>query len=562
MKLHHEKQGSGAWLALRERYFTASEAPAMMGMSAYMNRAELLRQKATGITPDHDPATLARFNRGHEAEAQFRPIAEKMIGGELYPVVGSIEYEGLNLLASFDGITLMEDVIFEHKLWNEKLADAIKAGDLPDTHWPQVEHQLLVCGAEECLFVTSDGTNDQFSALHYTSEPARRQRVIDGWKQFAIDLANYQPEIITEKPKGAAVIDLPAVMVKVSGQIAITDNLDKFSSALKLFVDTQLIREPKTDQDFADLEAQVKTLKKAEEALDSAEAHMLAQVDAVDTAKRTIDMLRKIARDNRLMAEKLVKTEKENIKTAAIMNARKLFMDHISALNAEIRPAQIEGVTPDFNGAAKNKRTMASLHDAIDTELARVKIESDAQAKDIRLNLALLKEHGKGYEFLFNDLASIAHKESDDFIAVVSNRIASHKVAEAQKLEAERLRIQAEEEAKARAKVEAEQREAERVKAQGEAEVQEKIRANQRAAAEEIERQNAAAKVAAEKSAETSGPDMVEIAEIVSTAPEQIETVLLIRSAYQPEFIRKMVADSLAKYGVVVDSVELDEVVV
>ena len=28
------------------------------------------------------------------------------------------------------------------------------------------------------------------------------------------------------------------------------------------------------------------------------------------------------------------------------------------------------------------------------------------------------------------------------------------------------------------------------------------------------------------------------------------------------EFIRKMVADSLAKYGVVVDSVELDEVVI
>jgi len=28
------------------------------------------------------------------------------------------------------------------------------------------------------------------------------------------------------------------------------------------------------------------------------------------------------------------------------------------------------------------------------------------------------------------------------------------------------------------------------------------------------------------------------------------------------EFIRKMVADSLAKYGAVVDSVELDEVVV
>jgi len=45
-------------------------------------------------------------------------------------------------------------------------------------------------------------------------------------------------------------------------------------------------------------------------------------------------------------------------------------------------------------------------------------------------------------------------------------------------------------------------------------------------------------------------------------APSQIETVLVIRSAYPQGFIRKMVADSLEKYGVVVDSVELDEVVV
>ena len=563
MKIHKLIQGSPEWISFRAEHFTASDAPAMMGKSKYKTRAQLLHEKATGITPDIDAATQRRFDDGHRFEALARPMAEAIINDDLYPVVGSDGKFG----ASFDGLTLDHSINFEHKTLNKTTEMCETADDLPDMYHVQVQQQMLVSGAEKTLFMaTRWSENDELidkREFWIERDEAMIEAIKQGWEHFESELSTYEHVEIIEKPKGAAVLDLPAVMVSVSGQIAITDNLDKFTTALKSFVETQLIREPKTDQDFADLESQVKTLKKAEEALDSAEANMLAQVDSVDTAKRTIDMLRKIARDNRLMAEKLVKTEKENIKTAAIMNARKLFMDHISALNAEIRPVQIEGVTPDFNGSAKNKRTMASLHDAIDTELARVKIESDAQAKDIRLNLALLKEHGEGYEFLFNDLASIAHKESDDFIAVVSNRIASHKVAEAQKIEAERLRIQAEEEAKARAKVEAEQRESERVKAQAEAEVQEKIRANQRAAAEEIERQNAAAKVADEKSAETSEPDMVEIAkiaEIVSTAPDQIETVLIIRSAYQPEFIRKMVADSLAKYGVVVDSVELDEV--
>ena len=40
-------QGSPEWLAARAQYFTASEAPAMLGLSKYKTRQELLREKAT-----------------------------------------------------------------------------------------------------------------------------------------------------------------------------------------------------------------------------------------------------------------------------------------------------------------------------------------------------------------------------------------------------------------------------------------------------------------------------------------------------------------------------------
>jgi len=552
MIIHKLIQGTPEWHAFRAEHFTASDAPAMMGVSKYKTRAQLLHEKATGITQDIDAATQRLFDNGHRFEALARPLAEAIIGDDLYPVVGS---DG-NLAASFDGLTLDHVINFEHKTLNAAIEACQTADDLPGMYHVQSQHQMMVSGSTKTLFMaTRWDENDQLidkREFWIERDEVFIAGIKQGWVQFEKDKAEYVPVEVIEKPKGAAVLDLPAVMVSVSGQIAITDNLDKFSSALKSFVETQLIREPKTDQDFADLESQVKTLKKAEEALDSAEAHMLAQVDSVDTAKRTIDMLRKIARDNRLMAEKLVKTEKENIKTAAIMNARKLFMDHISALNAEIRPAQIEGVTPDFNGSAKNKRTMASLHDAIDTELARVKIESDAQAKDIRLNLALLKGHGKDYEFLFNDLATIAHKAPDDFAALVAHRVSEHKAAEEARLAAERQRMQEQAEADARAKVEAEQS----------------------AAQEEIERQNARIakniELQMQASAATCEPidpnhpavHFIEVESSDEDVPSQTETVLIIRSAYQPKFIRKMVADSLAKYGVVVDSVELDEVVV
>jgi hypothetical protein len=83
--------------------------------------------------------------------------------------------------------------------------------------------------------------------------------------------------------------------------------LRAFETALRDFLEHRLIREPKTDQDFADLDVQIKAMKGAEAALDSAEAQMLAQIQTVDAAKRTKDMLAKLVRDNRLMAEKLLR---------------------------------------------------------------------------------------------------------------------------------------------------------------------------------------------------------------------------------------------------------------
>jgi hypothetical protein len=47
---------------------------------------------------------------------------------------------------------------FEHKQWNEELAASVRAGIVPDEHLPQCQQVLLVTGAEELIFVVSDGT--------------------------------------------------------------------------------------------------------------------------------------------------------------------------------------------------------------------------------------------------------------------------------------------------------------------------------------------------------------------------------------------------------------------
>ena len=73
----------------------------MMGASKYQTRTELLAAKKSGIAPEVTGSQQFIFDKGHAAEACARPIVEKLIGEELYPIVGT---DG-NLLASLDGAT-------------------------------------------------------------------------------------------------------------------------------------------------------------------------------------------------------------------------------------------------------------------------------------------------------------------------------------------------------------------------------------------------------------------------------------------------------------------------
>jgi predicted phage-related endonuclease len=442
MKIHNVAQGSAEWHALRADYRTASEAPAMMGTSKQIKRNELLFAKKTGLDRDINWwVQKYLFDRGHEYEALARPIVEGIIGEELYPVVGT---DG-ELLASFDGLTMLGNIIFEHKMWNEALAQSVRDKDLDPHYYWQLEQQLLVSGAEKVIFVVSDGTRDNLVWMEYFPAPGRAEALIAGWKQFGADLEAFVPTEAAVEVVGTTVTDLPSVNVQVSGQIAIKDNFKVFETALRDFIDNRLVREPKTDQDFADLDLQIKALKKAEAALDSAEAQMIAQVESVDTIKRQKEMLSKMARDNRLMAEKLLAAKKESVKLEIKQRAEKAFTDHVASINKRLGKIQLPSVPTDFASAIKNKRTIASLQDAVDTELARAKIQANAIGDAISINLNSLRELSVGFEFLFVDAQQLVMKANDDLVALIKVRIGEHLQAEEKKAEAQREQIRKEE---------------------------------------------------------------------------------------------------------------------
>jgi hypothetical protein len=98
----------------------------------------------------------------------------------------------------------------------------------------------------------------------------------------------------------------------------------------------------------------------------------------VDEMPRTVALFAETARKTRLMLERMVKARKEQIRTDAIGKAKVALAVYATALEDEIDPIHLVCQQPDFIAAAKNKKTLSSLHDAVNTALANGKIAADS----------------------------------------------------------------------------------------------------------------------------------------------------------------------------------------
>lgn len=427
MKVHNVQQGTPEWHALRSSYFTASEAPAMMGASKFQTRNDLLTMKKTGIVPDVSPQQQAAFDRGHATEEMARPLVEEMIGEELYPIVGTSG----NLLASMDGATMLGDVLFEHKLWNEKVVTQIRAGELDPHYYWQLEQQLLVSGAERVIFVCSDGTNDRFAHLEYSPVAGRREQLLAGWAQFEQDLGEFVVKEAKVEAIGAAPDQLPALRIDVTGMVT-ASNLDAFKShALAVIGDINT--DLSTDKDFADADATVKWCGEVEDKLKAAKEHALSQTESIDVLFKAIDDITAETRRKRLELEKLIKARKDIIRSDMVMDAAKALQAHIDQINETLNSRiRMPRVPADFAGAIKGKRTIDSLKEAADAELARAKIEASRIADLIRANLKSLNELAIKHGFLFHDAQELVLKANDDLVALIKVRINEHELQQAE----------------------------------------------------------------------------------------------------------------------------------
>ncbi|GGA00174.1 hypothetical protein [Dyella caseinilytica] len=443
MKILNLVQGSPEWHAHRTQYFNASEASIMLGDYPNVKRTDLITIRATGIASEVSWFLQKIFDDGHRFEALARPLAEEIIGEDLYPCVG---VEG-RLSASFDGLTLMEDAAFEHKTLNQELRDTMFDGctgaDLPIFYQEQMEQQCMVSGASRVLFMASEWEGDRLIEKRqcwYTPNPELRARIIAGWEQFARDVADYQPIAIAPAPVGRAPDQLPALRIEVTGMVT-ASNLAEFKSHA-MDVLGAINRNLKTDEDFASAEQTVKWAKDVEDRLEAAKQHALSQTSSIDTLFRTIDDIAAETRRIRLDLDRQVTAEKQNRRTEIVSGGVNAVRVHYAEINATLGQHALvmpPNVQTDIGAAIKGKKTLASIHDAVNVAVSGAKISASQQAERIRVNMAVLDEHSDHASLFADRVTLCAAKSPEDLRNLVTARIDEHRRREDAKREAEEL---------------------------------------------------------------------------------------------------------------------------
>ncbi|WP_058358220.1 hypothetical protein [Xanthomonas translucens] len=535
MQIIELTQGSPAWHQHRAQHLNASDAPAMLGVSTNRSRADLLRELAAGVTREFSDYVQERvIDPGHEYEAQARSVAEGIIGQDLYPVTG---VDG-KYSASFDGLTLLEDIAWEHKRLNHDLRDAMFEGctglDLPLMYQVQLEHQAMVSSCERVLFMASEWKRDaagnwtlvEERRCWYTPNPELRARIVAGWSQLEADVAAYEPEApAAPVAAGRAPDQMPALRIEVTGMVTASNLAEWKDQAIAVF--QGISKDLVTDQDFADAEKTVKWCTQIEDQLAGAKQHALSQTESIDVLFRTIDAISEQARATRLALDKLVTKRKEERRTEIGNAARRAVQDHVRSINetlGEHALAMPATLIAELQAAMKGKRSFASMQDAVDAVATNAKITASQTADRVRANVAILAAH-PDHATLFADRVQLcASKAPDDLRNLVAARINEFERAEEARREQEREKIRAEEEARAQ-RLQQEAEAARLVKEQADREAEEAreraLRAEQEQAARvaEPEPQAMSEQVAAATPAPVQSPALAYSAPAAAAVP-------------------------------------------
>lgn len=198
-------QGSPEWHDHRKNHCNASEAGAVMGVNPWnpRNPHELALVKCGDMKIFQSKA----MEYGHKHEEDARLAAEDEYKEIFVPHVVVREIDGVPYAASLDGLTIDGKTILEAKCpysgkESKTWRDAAR-GVVSDHYLWQIQHQLMVSGAESCVFIVWTDAETLSTVVYPDHE--MQQQLKKAWKEF---WALYSVGDLPENPNQARTDDV------------------------------------------------------------------------------------------------------------------------------------------------------------------------------------------------------------------------------------------------------------------------------------------------------------------------------------------------------------------
>lgn len=227
------------WFARRYESIGASEAAAVLGLSPFQSRVDVWLQKVNKQNPI--PDNLAMW-LGRELEPVLKKRFEEETGKKVrndYKI--RIDPEHAFLTTNLDGMVVDEKVPIEYK------TTASWGGEIPDFYFCQLQHQMMVTGAEYLYYaVLVLGKYKQFIIEKYNRHEKfiaeMRENLVDFWQNNVITGVMPEPEN-EDGARKLYTINTDDVVYADSDMLGMIEKLEKVTdNKIKLEKDISVIK--------------------------------------------------------------------------------------------------------------------------------------------------------------------------------------------------------------------------------------------------------------------------------------------------------------------------------
>lgn len=212
------------------------------------------------------------------------------------------------------------------------------------------------------------------------------------------------------------------LIIKLTGEITDT-NFDEWKNDLLARlkkVNTELT----TDDDFANAEADVKTIKAGEKSLKDAKTSALEQAKEIQKLFAAIDEVSAEAREARLALERQIKKRKAEIKVEIIDSGIDAVNEYLQQQSPALQSLRHSWADESaFEEAIKGKRTSDSMQKAVAKLVVKTKGEIADREEQIKTNTVKLEKIDDEYSAVFQDRDSLALMDSTQLDSTIAERI-------------------------------------------------------------------------------------------------------------------------------------------